>query len=192
MNPSSRGSASKFGAGPRLFCGSRSGRLIRAAELLGYGLHAAARQTREGHRVRAGAEPAVLHRGGVRLSGAGGDPLLEGRAALSRLGGADHADGDSCRRTSSRRCCCSRSICWNCRSRCVITSSPCGTSSRSSRGVRGCAIGQKVRRSAWRWPGFLVWLLYLVVRRSPRRWWFYGWLVSIPLLVFARVRRIRW
>ena len=33
--------------------------------------------------------------------------------------------------------------------------------------------------------GFLVWLLYLVIRRSPRRWWFYGWLASIPLLVFA-------
>jgi STE24 endopeptidase len=29
----------------------------------------------------------------------------------------------------------------------------------------------------------LVWLLYAVVRRSPRRWWFYFWLLSIPILV---------
>lgn len=26
-----------------------------------------------------------------------------------------------------------------------------------------------------------VWLLYLVIRRSPRRWWFYFWLVSLPI-----------
>jgi len=31
----------------------------------------------------------------------------------------------------------------------------------------------------------LCWLLYGVVRRSPRRWWFYFWLVSIPLIVLA-------
>jgi STE24 endopeptidase len=31
----------------------------------------------------------------------------------------------------------------------------------------------------------LVWLLYAVMRRSPRRWWFYGWLASVPILVFA-------
>ncbi len=28
---------------------------------------------------------------------------------------------------------------------------------------------------------FLVWLFYWVVRRSPRRWWLYFWLASIPL-----------
>lgn len=27
----------------------------------------------------------------------------------------------------------------------------------------------------------LVWLLYMVIRRSPRRWWFYFWLISLPL-----------
>ncbi len=31
----------------------------------------------------------------------------------------------------------------------------------------------------------LVWLLYAVMRRSPRRWWFYSWLGSLPILVFA-------
>ena len=31
-----------------------------------------------------------------------GDPLLEARAAISRLGGDDHAAQDSCRRISSR------------------------------------------------------------------------------------------
>jgi len=30
----------------------------------------------------------------------------------------------------------------------------------------------------------LVWLLYAVIRRSPRRWWFYFWLVSLPAGVF--------
>lgn len=33
--------------------------------------------------------------------------------------------------------------------------------------------------------GLLVWLLYVIIRRSPRRWWFYGWLASIPLTIFA-------
>lgn len=32
---------------------------------------------------------------------------------------------------------------------------------------------------------FLVWLLYAVIRGSPRRWWFYFWLLSLPLLVLA-------
>jgi Zn-dependent protease with chaperone function len=27
----------------------------------------------------------------------------------------------------------------------------------------------------------LVWVFYWLVRRSPRRWWFYSWLASIPL-----------
>ena len=30
----------------------------------------------------------------------------------------------------------------------------------------------------------LVWLFYGLVRRSPRRWWFYSWLCSLPILVF--------
>lgn len=36
---------------------------------------------------------------------------------------------------------------------------------------------------------FLVWLLYAVIRHSPRRWWFYFWLVSLPVglcLVFLQ------
>jgi STE24 endopeptidase len=32
--------------------------------------------------------------------------------------------------------------------------------------------------------GFLLWILYGVIRRSPRRWWFYFWLASIPMVVF--------
>lgn len=31
---------------------------------------------------------------------------------------------------------------------------------------------------------FLVWLLYGVIRRSPRRWWLYFWLTLLPILVF--------
>jgi STE24 endopeptidase len=30
----------------------------------------------------------------------------------------------------------------------------------------------------------LVWLFYGLMRRSPRRWWLYAWLGSLPLLVF--------
>ena len=30
----------------------------------------------------------------------------------------------------------------------------------------------------------LIWILYLVIRRSARRWWFYFWLVSLPIAVF--------
>lgn len=30
----------------------------------------------------------------------------------------------------------------------------------------------------------LIWILYKVIRRSPRRWWFYFWLVSLPIGVF--------
>lgn len=30
----------------------------------------------------------------------------------------------------------------------------------------------------------LVWILYAVIRRSARRWWFYFWLTSLPILVF--------
>lgn len=30
----------------------------------------------------------------------------------------------------------------------------------------------------------LIWILYGTVRRSPRRWWFYFWLATIPILIF--------
>ncbi len=30
----------------------------------------------------------------------------------------------------------------------------------------------------------LLWLFYGLVRRSPRRWWFYAWLCSLPILIF--------
>jgi STE24 endopeptidase len=31
----------------------------------------------------------------------------------------------------------------------------------------------------------LVWILFTVIRRSPRHWWFYFWLLSIPILVLV-------
>lgn len=31
---------------------------------------------------------------------------------------------------------------------------------------------------------FLVWLLYAALRRSPRRWWFYFWIATIPITIF--------
>ena len=30
----------------------------------------------------------------------------------------------------------------------------------------------------------LIWILYAVIRRSPRRWWFYFWLASLPIILF--------
>lgn len=30
----------------------------------------------------------------------------------------------------------------------------------------------------------LVWILYALIRRSPRRWWFYFWLATLPILIF--------
>lgn len=48
---------------------------------------------------------------------------------------------------------------------------------------------------AWDWTkiqlvyfvvgSLLIWLLYAVIRRSPRRWWFYFWLASVPLIVLS-------
>lgn len=29
----------------------------------------------------------------------------------------------------------------------------------------------------------LIWLLYAAIRKSPRRWWFYFWLISLPILL---------
>jgi STE24 endopeptidase len=57
--------------------------------------------------------------------------------------------------------------------------------------------GQSVQGwGSWLWDGakgglvtlvlaiLLVWLFYGAVRRSPRRWWFYAWLGSLPILIF--------
>jgi STE24 endopeptidase len=30
----------------------------------------------------------------------------------------------------------------------------------------------------------LVWILYAIIRKSPRRWWFYFWVISLPILLF--------
>lgn len=32
---------------------------------------------------------------------------------------------------------------------------------------------------------FVAWLVYAIMRRSPRRWWFYGWLGMLPVTVFS-------
>ncbi len=32
---------------------------------------------------------------------------------------------------------------------------------------------------------FVAWLLYLIIRKSARRWWFYFWLISLPIMVFV-------
>src|SRR6202046_1685715 len=31
----------------------------------------------------------------------------------------------------------------------------------------------------------LIWILFAVIRKSPRRWWFYFWVVSLPIIVFV-------
>jgi Zn-dependent protease with chaperone function len=30
----------------------------------------------------------------------------------------------------------------------------------------------------------LIWLLVLLIRKSPRRWWFYSWLIVVPVSIF--------
>ena len=47
---------------------------------------------------------------------------------------------------------------------------------------------------AWDWTkgilifmvigGFMAWILYGVIREIPRHWWFYFWLISVPIIVF--------
>jgi len=32
--------------------------------------------------------------------------------------------------------------------------------------------------------GVLAWILFGIIRRSPRRWWFYFWLAAIPITIF--------
>lgn len=32
---------------------------------------------------------------------------------------------------------------------------------------------------------FLAWILYAVIRKSPKRWWLYFWVISLPLLLFG-------
>ena len=34
---------------------------------------------------------------------------------------------------------------------------------------------------------FLIWILYAVIRKSPRRWWLYFWLATVPLIVLGAV-----
>ena len=31
----------------------------------------------------------------------------------------------------------------------------------------------------------LAWILYAVIRKSPRRWWLYFWIISLPILLFG-------
>jgi STE24 endopeptidase len=33
----------------------------------------------------------------------------------------------------------------------------------------------------------VIWILYAVIRRSPRRWWLYFWLAAVPLIIFGAV-----
>jgi Zn-dependent protease with chaperone function len=33
--------------------------------------------------------------------------------------------------------------------------------------------------------GFLAWILFAVIRKSPTRWWFYFWLIALPILLFT-------
>ena len=57
---------------------------------------------------------------------------------------------------------------------------PCSYEQSSSRGGRGSGIGRRGVVS-FGVSGLLVWRLYEIIRRSPRRWWFYGWMAAVPL-----------
>ncbi len=67
----------------------------------------------------------------------------------------------------------------------TATTSAWTTACRCSNGVRGSETGRKDWGSAWSVAIILGWILYGMLRRSPQRWWFYFWLVTIPFLLFA-------
>lgn len=63
-------------------------------------------------------------------------------------------------------------------------------------------IGRKYGLSVQHWPSWfgdwckslllgcifaslLGWILYAIIRRSPRRWWFYFWVALIPIVIFV-------
>ncbi len=33
----------------------------------------------------------------------------------------------------------------------------------------------------------LVWILYFAIRKSPRKWWFYFWVIAIPLIILGAI-----
>jgi STE24 endopeptidase len=43
----------------------------------------------------------------------------------------------------------------------------------------------KVQLLAILFGSFLAWILYAVIRKSPRRWWLYFWIISLPILLFV-------
>jgi Zn-dependent protease with chaperone function len=65
----------------------------------------------------------------------------------------------------------------------------------------GHHLSVKYEQSIQRWPswfwdwtkgelisfaivGVVVWILYGVIRRSPRRWWFWFWVAAVPMVIF--------
>ena len=47
----------------------------------------------------------------------------------------------------------------------------------------GLGLDERAKSSLSSSESILIWILYAVIRTAPRRWWFYFWLVSLPLLV---------
>ena len=35
--------------------------------------------------------------------------------------------------------------------------------------------------------GLVIWILYTVIRKSPRRWWLYFWIAAVPLIILGAV-----
>jgi STE24 endopeptidase len=35
--------------------------------------------------------------------------------------------------------------------------------------------------------GVVIWILYAVIRKTPRRWWFYFWLAAVPLIILGAI-----
>lgn len=67
--------------------------------------------------------------------------------------------------------------------------------------IYGQHIALKYEQSVQSWPswwwdwgkgellgcalaGVMVWILYAVIRRSPRHWWFQFWVVAVPIIIF--------
>jgi len=70
--------------------------------------------------------------------------------------------------------------------------------------IWGHRLALKFRESIQGWPSWLVdwakgeavevtigiilaWIMYAVIRRSPRKWWFYFWVAAVPLIILGAV-----
>ena len=70
----------------------------------------------------------------------------------------------------------------NCRWKSTATTSRSPTDSASRAGSPGWPTGPSPSCSPPFFATLTLWGLYTLIRRSPRRWWFYAWLLTLPIM----------